>query len=110
MTNANDASEKTIWETMIKQNMVPLKADGSQSTYVLDDTRNSAVEIHFGNRYLIPPRQFSKVEPAVGRRRDTLDISSAEFLILNRNPALNACRQYIPWKNIFEIVFLDAEA
>jgi hypothetical protein len=110
MTNTNDASEKTIWETMIKQNMVPLKADGSQSTYVLDDRKNSAVEIHFGTRYMIPPRQLSKVEPAVGRRRDTLDISSAEFLILNRNPALNACRQYIPWKKIYEIVFLDAKA
>lgn len=101
-------SEKSIWETMIKQNMVPLNVAGSQSTYVLDDTKNSAVEIHFGSRYLIPPRQLSKVEPAVGRSRDTLDIASAEFLILNRNPALNSSRQYIPWKKIFEIVFLDA--
>lgn len=106
----NGASEKTIWERMIKQNMVPLKVDGSQSTYVLDDRKNSAVEIHFGTRYVIPPRQLSKVEPAVGRKRDTLDISSADFLILNRNPALNNCRQYIPWNKIFEIVFLDAEA
>ena len=63
----NDASEKTSWERMIKQNMVPLKVDGSQSTYVLDDKKNSAVEIHFGTRYLIPPRQLSKVEPAVAR-------------------------------------------
>ena len=67
---------------MIKQNMVPLKADGSHSTYVLDDRKNSAVEIHFGTRYAIPPRQLSKVEPAVGRGRDTVDISSADFLIL----------------------------
>jgi hypothetical protein len=104
----NDASEKTIWEMMIKQNMVPVKVDGSQSTYVLDDRKNSAVEIHFGTRYLIPPRQLARVEPAVGRRTDTLDISSTEFLILNRNPALNTCRQYIPWKKIFQIVFLDA--
>lgn len=111
MNDDNGASEKTIWERMIKQNMVPLKVDGSQqSTYVLDDRKNSAVEIHFGTRYVIPPRQLSKVEPAVGRKRDTLDISSADFLILNRNPALNNCRQYIPWNKIFEIVFLDAEA
>jgi hypothetical protein len=104
----NDASEKTIWERMIRQNMVPLQVDGSQSTYVLDHKKNSAVEIHFGTQYLIPPRQLSKVEPAVGRKRDSLDISSAEFLILNRNPALNSSRQYIPWKKIFQIVFLDA--
>jgi hypothetical protein len=110
MTNASNASEKMIWETMIKQNMVPLSVAGSQSTYVLDDKKNSAVEIHFGSRYLNPPRQLSKVEPAVGRRIDTLDISSAEFLILNRNSALNACRQYIPWTKIFDIVFLEAEA
>ena len=104
----NDASEKTSWERMIKQNMVPLKVDGSQSTYVLDEKKNSAVEIHFGTRYVIPPRQLSKVEPAVGRRRDTLDISGADFLILKRNLALNSCTQYIPWKKITEIVFLDA--
>jgi len=108
MTDDNHASEKTIWERMIKQSMVPLEVDGSQSTYVLDEKKNSAVEIHFGTRYLIPPRQLSKVEPAVGRRRDTVDISSPDFLILNRNPALNTCRQYIPWKKILEIVFLDA--
>ena len=110
MTKTSDASEKTIWEAKIRQNMVPLNEDRSQSTYVLDDSKNSAVEIHFGTRYLNPPRQLSKVQPAVGRRKDTLDISGAEFLILNRNPALNASRQYIPWNKIFEIVFLDAEA
>jgi hypothetical protein len=27
---------------------------------------------------------------------------------VNKNPALNRSRQYIPWKKIFEIVFLDA--
>ena len=57
----NDASEKTSWERMIKQNMVPLKVDGSRSTYVLDERKNSAVEIHFGTQYAIPPRQLSKV-------------------------------------------------
>ena len=108
MSDNNQASEKKTWERMIKQNMVPLKLNGSQSTYVLDDRKNSAVEIHFGTQYAIPPRQLSKVEPAVGRGRDTVDISSADFLILNRNPALNVCRQYIPWNKIHEIVFLDA--
>jgi len=108
MSDNNHASEKKTWERMIKQNMVPLKADGSHSTYVLDDRKNSAVEIHFGTRYAVPPRQLSKVEPAVGRGRDTVDISSADFLILNRNPALNVCRQFIPWNKIHEIVFLDA--
>ena len=108
MSDNNHASEKKIWERMIKQNMVPLKVDGNDSTYVLDDRKNSAVEIHFGTRYLVPPRQLSKVEPAVGRTRDTVDISSADFLVLNRNPAINSSRQYIPWNKIHEIVFLDA--
>ena len=108
MSDSNQVSEKKTWERMIKQNMVPLRLNGSQSTYVLDDRKNSAVEIHFGTRYAMPPRQLSKVEPAVGRGRDTVDISSADFLILNRNPALNVCRQFIPWSKIHEIVFLDA--
>lgn len=107
MTNSTDAPEKTTWERMIKQNMLPLNGDPSKSTYVLDDRKNNAVEIHFGTQYLTPPRQLSKVEPVVGRKKDTVDISSADFLIINRNPGLNACRQYIPWKKIFEIVFLN---
>jgi len=108
MNDDNGSSEKTMWERMIKQNMVPLTVGGSQSNYALDHKKNSAVEIYFGTRYLVPPRQLSKPEPAVGRSSDILDISSAEFLILNRNPALNTYRQYIPWKKIVEIVFLDA--
>ena len=106
MSENGEGFEKTIWERMIKQNMVPLKADGSHSTYVLDDRKNSAVEIHFGTRYAIPPRQLSKLEPAVGRKSDTLDISSADFLVVNKNPTLNRSRQYIPWKKIREILFM----
>jgi hypothetical protein len=103
----SEGFEKTIWERIIKQNMVPLSVDGSQ--YVLKNEKNSAVEIHFGARYLVPPRQLSKLEPAVGRKSDTLDISSADFLVVNKNPTPNRSRQYIPWKKIREIVFLDAE-
>jgi hypothetical protein len=108
MSHKSDGLEKTIWERTIKQNMVPLNVDGSESTYILNDKKNSAFEIHFGARYLMPPPQLSKLEPAVGRTSDSLDISSADFLILNRNPAVRKCRQYIPWKKILEIVFLEA--
>jgi hypothetical protein len=107
MGHTIEGSEKTIWEALIKLNMVPLTGNGSESIYVLNNTKNRAVEIHFGTRYLSPPRQLSNLEPVVGRRNDTLDISSADFLIVNKNPALNRCRQYIPWKKIREIVFLD---
>ena len=110
--NQNGGLDKGVWEKMIRENMVPLKAGGTRipDTYVLNHQKNSAFEIHFGTRYLNPPRHLSKMGPAVGRRNDTLDVSGEEFLLLNKNPAFNSCRQYIPWKKIFEIVFLDAEA
>ena len=105
----SDRLEKTVWEKMIKENMVRLKVDGSESTYILNEKKNRSVEIHFGARNLIvPPRQLSKMEPAVGQKSDTLDISSPDFLIMNRHPTAMKCRQYIPWKKIVEIVFLDA--
>jgi|KBSSwiStaDraftv2_1062776.scaffolds.fasta_scaffold281339_3 hypothetical protein len=104
--------EKKVWENMIKENMVPFKAGAGRvpDTYILNHQKNSAFEIHFGTRYLTPPRHLAKMMPAVGRRNDTLDVSSEEFLVLNKSSAGNACRQYIPWKKIFEIVFLVAEA
>jgi hypothetical protein len=108
MSEKNDGLEKATWERIIKEKMLLLKLDGNASIYVLNEKKNSAVEIHFGIKYLVPPRQLSKMEPAVGRSSDTLDISSADFLIVNRNPAVKKCRQFIPWKKISEIVFLDA--
>jgi hypothetical protein len=108
MSDNSDRMSKSAWERIIKEKMVPLNHAGSESLYVLNEKKNSAVEIHFGTKYLVPPRQLSKMEPAVGRTSDTLDISSADFLIVNRNPAVKKCRQFIPWKKISEIVFLDA--
>jgi hypothetical protein len=109
MSDGSDGQEKTIWEKMIKENMVRLNVDGSESTYILNEKKNRSVEIHFGARNLIvPPRQLSKMQPAVGRRGDTLDISSVDFLIVNRHPAVMKSKQYIPWKKIVEIVFTDA--
>ena len=108
MSDNSDGMSKSTWEKIIKEKMLPLKLDGNTSIYVLNEKKNSAVEIHFGIKYLVPPRQLSKMEPAVGRSSDTLDISSADFLIVNRNPAVKKCRQFIPWKKISEIVFLDA--
>jgi hypothetical protein len=105
----SDGWEKMIWERMIKQNMVPLSIDGSKSIYGLNDKKNSAIEIHFGaGNLIVPPRQPSKMEPAVGRRGDTLDISSADFLIVNTHPSPTKHKQYIPWKKIVEMVFPDA--
>jgi hypothetical protein len=107
MHDNSEASGKMIWERKIKQNMVPSKVNGRQFTYSLDHTKNSAVEIHFETRNLADPCD-PKMEPVVGRRSDTFDISGAEFLVLSRNPALNTYRHHIPWTKILEIVFLDA--
>lgn len=106
-----DGRDKMKWERIIKENMVRVDVDGSETTYALNDRRNSSVEIHFGARYLVvPPRQPSKIQPTVGLKNDTFDISSADFLIVNRQPTLtfNKCKQFIPWKKILEIVFLNA--
>jgi hypothetical protein len=105
----SDQREKTIWEARIKENMVRLNVDGSESTYKLDGKKNRSFEIHFGDSNLIVnPRQLSKIQPVVGQKTDTLDISSADFLIVNRHPSVMKCKQYIPWKKIVEIVFVDA--
>jgi hypothetical protein len=112
MSDRSDGCEKMIWEKMIKENMTQLSVNGSKSIYVLNDKKNRSVEIHFGARNLIVPPQRhgqpSKIQPTVGRGSDTLDISSADFLIVNRHSTVMKCRQYIPWKKIVEIVFQDA--
>ncbi len=112
MSDRSDGWEKMIWEKIIMENMVRLNVNGSKSIYILNDKKNRSVEIHFGARNLIVPPQRQgqppKRQPAVGQRSDTLDISSADFLILNRHPTVMKCRQYIPWKKIVEILFLDA--
>ena len=109
MSDRSDKCEKTIWEKMIKENMVRLHVDGSESTYILNDKKNRSVEIHFGARNLVVnPYQLSKMRPAVGQKTDTFDISSADFLVVNKHPSAMKCKQYIPWKKIVEIVFVDA--
>ena len=111
----NDGSagwEKRIWEKIIKENMVPFNVRGSKSIYKLNDKKNRSVEIQFGARNLPAPSQRhgqpSKMQPAVGQKNVTLDISSADFLIVDKHPTAMKYRQYIPWKKIVEIVFLDA--
>ena len=112
MSDRSNGQEKMIWEKRIKENMRPLNVNGSKSIYVLNDKKNRSVEIHFGaTNLMVPPQRYgqpSKKQPAVGQGNDTLDISSADFLIVNRHPTVMKCRQYIPWKKIVEMVFLDA--
>ena len=112
MRDRSDGWEKRIWEKTIKENMRLLNVKGSKSIYVLNGKKNRSVEIHFGaTNLMVPPQRYgqpSKKQPAVGQGNDTLDISSADFLIVNRHPTVMKCRQYIPWKKIVEMVFLDA--
>ena len=111
MSDRSDGWEKRIWEKRIKENMRLLNVKGSKSIYVLNDKKNRSVEIHFGaTNLMVPPQrngQPSKRQPAVGQGSDTLDISSADFLIVNRHATVLKCRQFIPWKKIVEMVFLD---
>jgi hypothetical protein len=109
MSDRSDGGEKMIWEKMIKENMRRLNVNGSQSVYILNDKKDRSVEIHFGAPNLIQGyHQSSKMQPAVGQGSDTLDISSADYLIVNRHPTVMKYRQYIPWKKIVAIVFLGA--
>jgi len=111
MSDRSDGGEKMIWEKMIKENMRRLNGNGSQSVYILNDKKDRSVEIHFGaTNLMVPPQRYgqpSKRQPAVGQWSDTLDISSTDFLIVNKHPTAMKCRQYIPWEKIVEIVFLD---
>jgi len=112
MSDRSNGQEKMIWEKRIKENMRPLNVNGSKSIYVLNDKKNRSVEIHFGaTNLMVPPQRYGqppKMQPAVGQGSDTLDISSTDFLIVNKHPTAMKCRQYIPWEKIVEIVFLDA--
>jgi hypothetical protein len=107
---ANEGWEKRIWEKRIKETMVPVS--GSKSVYRLNDKKAKSVEIHFGTRNpTTPSRRYGqppKIQPAVGQGNVTLDVSSADFLIVNKHPAIMKCTQYIPWKKIVEIVFPEA--
>ena len=107
----NDGSagwEKRIWEKIIKENMVPFNVRGSKSIYKLNDKKNKSVEIQFGARNLPRYGRPTQMQPTVGQKNVTLDISGADFLIVDKHPTAMRYRQYIPWKKIVEIVFLDA--
>jgi len=110
MNNKSAGQDKTLWERIIKQKMVTVP--GSNSTYKLNDKKNSSVEIHYGASPLkVPLRrngQPAETQPAVGRGNATLDIASPDFLVLSRHPAAMNYKHFIPWKRIVEIVFLDA--
>lgn len=110
MNNKSAGQDKTIWEKIIKQKMVTVQ--GSKSTYKLNDKKNSSVEIHYNSaaRLKVPVRngQSSEMQPAVGQRNATLDVTSPDFLVLSRHPTVMNYKHYIPWKRIIKIVFLDA--
>lgn len=110
MEKKSRGEEKTIWAKIIKENMV--RVDGSQSIYRLNDKKNNSVEIQLCNRNLAAhpqrPGRPSKIEAPVGQRNVTLDVSLADFLIVNRHPTVMKYKQYIPWNKIVEIVFRDA--
>ena len=110
MSNKGEGWEKTMWEKRIKDTMIPVS--GSKSVYRLNDKKAKSVEIHFGARNLtIPRRRYGHppiMQPAVGQGNVTLDVSSADFLIMDKHPAVLKCIQYIPWKKIVEIVFPEA--
>lgn len=110
MNNNNAGQDKALWERIIKQKMVTVQ--GSESTYRLNDKKNSSVEIHYGASLMKVPLRPSgppaETQPAVGRGNTTLDVASPDFLVLSRHPTAMNYKHFIPWKRIVEIVFLDA--
>ncbi|MEW5975082.1 MAG: hypothetical protein AB1898_04660 [Acidobacteriota bacterium] len=112
MTDGGEGLEKRIWQKIIQQNMLRLGVDVSESEcYILDPKRNQSVEIHFGNRKTMNPGgEPSETWSAVGRKGDSLETSSADYLILERSPRVRRFKQYIPWKNILQIAFPEATA
>jgi hypothetical protein len=109
MSESSNGGQKKIWAKIIKEKMV--KVDGSQSIYRLSEKKNKSVEIQLYPRNLpvLPQRQspLSKVQLPVGQRNVTLDVSRADFLILNKEQTAMKQTQYIPWNKIAEIVFRD---
>ena len=110
MNDESVQQDKTLWEKIIKQEMVTVQ--GSKSTYRLNEKKNSSVEIHYGasplKGSLRRNAQPVEAQPAVGERNATLDVASPDFLVLSRHPTAMNYKHFIPWKRIVEIVFQDA--
>ena len=109
MSESSDGGRKKIWGKIIRENMV--RVNGSQSIYRLNEKKNRSVEILLSPRNLpvLPQRhgQLPKVQLPVGQRNVTLDVSRADFLILNKEQTAMKQTQYIPWNKIAEIVVRD---
>ena len=90
MNDKNAGQDRTLWEKIIRQEMVTVQ--GSKSTYKLNDKKNSSVEIHYGAGPLKAPfgrnGQPPETQPAVGERNATLDVASPDFLDLSRHPTV----------------------
>jgi hypothetical protein len=98
------------WEKIIKENM--MLVDGEQTSYRVKDGKR-AVWILFGTGEFNVPADLSEnrwdIAPFGGPHEITLDLSNADFLIVNKHPGEMApqCKHYIPWEKIVDIVFLE---
>ena len=90
------------WIKLIKENMVLVA--GSKTTYRFVDKEPRSVAIDFGALDLrgahVKKDPSSSPESAKHQKNVTLDISDADYLIVNKSPSLMRCRQLIPWKRI----------
>jgi hypothetical protein len=113
---------KEKWIRLIKERMVLVA--GSRSTYRFDNKKNGCVVIDYGApiyKKPLPPAKTSSTqkvsskkappssEVAKGQKNITMDISSSEFLVVEKYPSNMRCRQFIPWEKIVGVSF-DEEA
>jgi hypothetical protein len=98
------------WEQIIKENMVLV--EGEKTSYRVKDGKR-AVLILFGTGEFNVPPDFSEsrsdTAPFGGPHEITLDLSHADFLIVDkhRNDTAPRFKHYIPWEKIVDIVFLE---
>jgi hypothetical protein len=82
----NTCVRKEDLERMIKQNMVPLKGMEATPRMYWTTERIAPSKFTSGPDTQSLPASYPKWSRLWGRGRDTVDISSADFLILNRIP------------------------
>ena len=98
------------WEQIIKENMVLV--EGEKTSYRVQDGKR-AVLILFSTGEFNVPLDFSEsrsdTAPFGGPHEITLDLSHADFLIVESTEMIMASRfkHYIPWDKIVDIVFLE---
>jgi len=98
------------WEQIVKANMVLV--DGEKTSYRVKDGKHAVLIVLGTGEFSVPPElseRRSDIAPFGGPHEITLDLSNADFLVVNKHTSDMApkFRHYIPWDKIVDIVFLE---